>query len=205
MLPLKKLSNNTLICLCIFILSISLLFNFALGYDLYKIKYSEDLDEIVQESIGICIDKSVEKISFEEIVKILESENLGRNQNEYYYINIWNFTCPPCIEEMPFLDSIANGRNRSFKFFFITDSSKEMAVKTLKEKRIHTRNFSYLYGKNEIVSFICDKLSNNVKVYPIHIVINRLGEVKFLLIGAFSSFNEANGLINALDELNVNL
>ncbi|MGZ3883225.1 MAG: TlpA family protein disulfide reductase [Bacteroidia bacterium] len=129
------------------------------------------------------------------------------SNKEYYYVNIWNTFCKPCIDEMPILDSIAPFfQNKNIAFILITDDKNSVVENFFQKKHLKYNNLHFLNSMNSFISAICIEKGNKNKLLPMHIVINHEGKILYYGIGSFPRVNlNHNGLKQAQKQLLKNL
>ncbi len=111
-------------------------------------------------------------------------------EGKVVFINLWFTACVPCIEEMPELNKLKEKYADKVEFYAITfdDSAR---VKRFLEKR----NFDF----NHIVSadsFLKNTLQN--KSYPLNIIIDRDGIIKYINGGIPHTKNKETGEMEML-------
>ncbi len=89
-------------------------------------------------------------------------------------VNFWFTACPPCIDEMPVLNSIAEQYAEDYNFVAITYESKEK-VDAFLEK--HEFNFEHFTGAQEFIDQI------GISAYPKNVILDAQGTVKQVLGG----------------------
>ncbi len=98
-----------------------------------------------------------------------EIKNFSNNKKyKYLYFSSWETFCSPCIKEMPLLDSIFSKYNSKIACYFISDITKDTAIK----KRLKIKHFEFLYSQNNIISAIHNHFSIKTKTYPLNLLID---------------------------------
>jgi thiol-disulfide isomerase/thioredoxin len=120
-------------------------------------------------------------------------DGLGKKKPEllgkkYFYVNVWDKTCKPCIAEMPELDLIAQTIKKDVGFIFVTDDSDSETAGILERKKFAIKNFVFL---NEMDDFIIGVMKEKkVNSLPIHLIIDSEGKILFCQTGRMEfSFN----------------
>ncbi len=89
-------------------------------------------------------------------------------------VNFWFTACPPCIDEMPVLNSIAEKYAEDYNFVAITYESKEQVAAFLEK---HEFNFEHFTDAQEFIDQI------GISAYPKNIILDAQGTVKKVLGG----------------------
>ena len=89
-------------------------------------------------------------------------------------VNFWFTACPPCIDEMPVLNSIAEQYAEDYNFVAITYESQEK-VDAFLEK--HEFNFEHFTGAQAFIDQI------GISAYPKNVILDARGTVKQVLGG----------------------
>ena len=124
------------------------------------------------------------------------------NEQKYYFINIWNTICIPCIKEMPLLDSIAGLNNKNISYFYVSDNSEKQTINCLNKHKISCKNFQYLNDMNDFISSIFNEKGSKNKIYPIQMIVDSNGAIKYYQEGAISSPEAIANLVEAIKKLN---
>lgn len=117
------------------------------------------------------IDKFIgKKLPFENLIDINGNEfNLESLYGKPTLVNLWFVNCPPCIEEMPQLNTLKNYYGEKVNFLAVTFNEKEKVQEFLLKKRF---DFTHIVdAKTEI-----DKLNN--KAYPLNIYLDKNGIIQ---------------------------
>lgn len=86
-------------------------------------------------------------------------------------INFWFTKCPPCIDEMPVLNEIAERYKASFNFIAITYEKKEDVKSFLKK---HPFKFSHLINAQSFID------SLNIPSYPMNLFLDKNGVLRYV-------------------------
>lgn len=105
-------------------------------------------------------------------------------------VNFWFTACPPCIDEMPVLNSIAEQYAEDYNFVAITYESQEK-VDAFLEK--HEFNFEHFTDAQAFIDQI------GISAYPKNIILDAQGNVKQVLGGIAYISNADNGEAGALE------
>lgn len=130
--------------------------------------------------------------------KIREKTNTN---NTYFYFNIWNTSCVPCVREMPNIDSLAILYKDKIDFIFLTNESDEKINRFLKEKKIKLDNCIFMNDEENTISYLYKKIEKEKKSYPTHIIVNNEFIVFHHHTGAISGYVFDPILTKALIEL----
>ena len=103
----------------------------------------------------------------------LEGKKLNSKQlnGKPTLINFWFTKCPPCIDEMPVLNKIAERYKASFNFIAITYEKKE-DVKTFLKK--HPFKFTHLINAQTFID------SLNIASYPMNLFLDKNGVLTYV-------------------------
>lgn len=120
---------------------------------------------------------------------------------KYYFINIWNLVCGPCIKEMPILDSLANHIDREkIGCVFLTENGDKVVGDFLKRKKRNLNNFTFINDAGYYISSIMTLKRSEVTPYPIQLIIDVNGNIKYFASGTIQSTNDTT-LINLMNRL----
>jgi len=123
------------------------------------------------------------KAKFFEALNLQHPELAGK---KYYYVNMWNAVCVPCIKEMPFLDSLAGTiGNNEVGYIYVTDDSEERQSNFF-ETHDRSGNFAYLSDQNDFISAVCIEKNKGKKELPMHLVIDRSGKILYFKTGSYN-------------------
>lgn len=100
-----------------------------------------------------------------------ESFNFEQLKGKPTLINFWFTKCAPCIDEMPFLNEIAEKYKDSFNFISITYEKEEDVSVFLKK---HPYNFKHLVDAKEFI----DQLG--ITAYPLNVFLDKNGVLKYV-------------------------
>jgi thiol-disulfide isomerase/thioredoxin len=108
-----------------------------------------------------------------DTVELIEKIKKKTNTNNlYYYFNIWNTSCIPCIREMPDIDSLAFLYKKKVDFIFITNESNEKIENFLKIKKIQLNNCVFLNDEENTISYLSERIGKQNLSYPTHIIMD---------------------------------
>lgn len=100
-------------------------------------------------------------------------------------INLWFTKCPPCIEEMPVLNTIKEKYKDDLNFISITYESEESVRKFL---TMHTFDFTHLVNAQSFT----DELG--IQAYPMNLFLDENGVLKYVKGGIPYIFKEGEKL-----------
>ena len=100
-------------------------------------------------------------------------------------INLWFTKCPPCIEEMPVLNTIKEKYKDDLNFISITYESEESVRKFL---TVHTFDFTHLVNAQSFT----DEL--RIQAYPMNLFLDENGVLKYVKGGIPYIFKEGEKL-----------
>lgn len=173
----------------IFIISICC--NIYCGFDYYdRLQGKFYLEAFVENS-------KIKEISLTQgerflFQKIKEIHPEYEKQKKYYFISFWNTMCSPCIKEMPLLDSLADNINRNdFGYMFVTENGEKMITKFREKHIIKSRNFNFINDADIYISSILKSHNLENRQYPIQLIIDYNGNVKYFQIGTIESANDS--------------
>jgi thiol-disulfide isomerase/thioredoxin len=119
----------------------------------------------------------------------------------YYFINIWNLVCGPCIKEMPILDSMVTKIDREkIGCIFLTENGDKVVNDFLKRRKNKVRNFTFINNADYYISAIMSQKESQVTTYPIQLIIDLSGNIKYFASGAIQNVNDTT-LINFMNRL----
>ncbi len=124
---------------------------------------------------------SVSDFNAEELLNRVRAKT--GNSKKYYYFNVWNTSCIPCVKEMPSIDYLAGEYGNEVEFVFITEENDGRINRFLKEKSIHLSNSVFLNNEESTINYFCSSISKN-RVYPMHFIVNNKFEIIHHHIGA---------------------
>ena len=115
-------------------------------------------------------------------------------------INFWFTKCPPCIDEMPILNKIAEKYKDHFNFIAITYEKTKDVEKFLKK---HPFNFNHLVEAKEFTDFL------GIKAYPMNLFLDKNGVLKYIkggipyesIEGEELKMGEGNEIIEIIEKL----
>lgn len=182
-------------------LVISLGVNGYFVWDTIRINNDRLAFEATNHSFGGDVNKTTWKKGLELFVERLKEKNSTIASKKYYYINVWNNWCAPCIKEMPWLDSIAGTLHKDVGYVFVSDISESVANSCIKRKNYNLKNFVFLNDMNDFVSAICNEKGTKNKVYPMVLIIDNTGNLVHYSVGAYENVKEATEFIDLINKL----
>ncbi len=131
----------------------------------------------------------------------IRKENPKLLPKKYYLINIWDIMCAPCIKEIPILDSLAyNIQRKDIGYIFLTENGNKIIFDLIKRKKIKVDNFVFMNDANDYISSVLKEKNVKNKSYPIQLIINKNGEIKYFDGGVIKTSNDTT-LINIINKL----
>jgi len=130
---------------------------------------------------------SVNKTDFNSGLSILFKNKIFLEKkitSKFYYINVWNTMCIPCIKELRPLDSLSEKYKDDISFILVSDDTEEKVSGFLKRKNIVLKNVTLINDMNDFISGVCNLKNNPNKEYPMNIIINDSGQVVYFSVGA---------------------
>jgi thiol-disulfide isomerase/thioredoxin len=124
------------------------------------------------------------KVASIDFMSKLKQKYPNLPEKKYYYLNVWNTKCKPCIGEMPYLDSLAGVSKSDIAFVFITDDMDDLAEPFIERKGL---KFNHSYRINDAIGMISGVMSEKKtkeKIYPMHAIISSDGDLLHYHIGA---------------------
>ena len=110
------------------------------------------------------------KLPFENLIEINGDEfNLESLNGKPTLVNLWFVNCPPCIEEMPYLNKLKENYGDKVNFLAITFNKKKKVDDFLLKR---TFNFTHIIDARVEM----DKLNNNS--YPLNIYLDKDGIIQ---------------------------
>lgn len=148
---------------------------------------------------------SVKKISLDSgtsyLLNRIKKEQPNLVNKKYLFINIWNIGCGPCIKEIPTLDSLSlKIKRKDVGFVFLTENGEKLIASFLKRKQINVQNFVYINDANDYISSILNSKGLKSKSYPIQIIIDKKGNIKYFSRDVVKSSKDSM-LIKVIDKL----
>lgn len=124
-------------------------------------------------------------------LKALTSSNLDSKslKGKPTMINFWFTQCPPCVDEMPFLNKLKDKYKDKINFISITYENKDNVEEFLKN---HSFDFKHLINAKQYT----DKLK--VKAYPLNIFLDENRIVKHV-DGGLMYFKDKDGKMKIKD------
>ena len=173
----------------VFVLSIG--GNIYCGFDYYMKQQDKRHLEAFIENRGV---KNISLKNGSDFLfeKIKTSYPEYQKTKKYYFISIWNTLCGPCIKEMQLLDSLADNIDRKdFRYIFVTENSDNMINQFLKKRNISSKNFSFINDADIYISSILKSHNLKTRQYPIQLIIDDKGAIKYFQIGVFESSTDS--------------
>lgn len=99
-------------------------------------------------------------------------------------VNLWFTSCPPCITEIPYLNYLKDSYKDQVNFVAITFDTKDKVDRFLTRKPFH---FEHLV---DATTYLHKELNNNA--FPKLILIDKMGQVRFVENGVILSGNTAD-------------
>ncbi|MGZ3883226.1 MAG: TlpA family protein disulfide reductase [Bacteroidia bacterium] len=138
---------------------------------------------------------------FELLKDKIEEQNISSCSANYFYINIWSLACKPCVDEMQFIKKMVDDFNKKIFNVLVTIHSNEAVYSFMRNKEITMENFFLINEMMNFVSGIFNEIEEKKFKVPLHIVLNRKGEVLAYLFGAFHDETSAAPLVNFINSL----
>jgi thiol-disulfide isomerase/thioredoxin len=180
---------------------ISLLANGYFIYDQKTIDRYESESKMFSNAFGGEVNNTKWKDGFSLFKKKLFEQDSSMINKKYFYINVWNTICNPCIKEMPMLDSIAGAIEvKNISYIFVSDNTNGAALKRLKGK-FEIKHFIYLNDMNDFVSAVLNEKGKRHKTYPMQLILDQTGKLYYYQEGAFENPKEAGELVKAINSL----
>lgn len=139
------------------------------------------------------LDKLTIDVSQKEFLDKIKESNLDTSLIGYYYINVWATSCKPCVQEMPYLDSLAGTLSSNVKCFFITLQNNKKVNNFLNNKNIKFKNFNSYNGLEYFVNALYNKSKVSKFLYPLHIILNKKLEIVFSSSGSVIGTGDLGG------------
>jgi len=104
-----------------------------------------------------------------------KSFKLSELRGKVVVLNFWFTKCPPCIQEMPSLNTLVSEfKGKDVVFLAITFNKKDVVKQFLEEKDF---NYTIAANANDVITMY------GVQSYPTSIVINKKGEIVLKELG----------------------
>ena len=106
--------------------------------------------------------------------------SLSSFQGKTVLINFWATTCPPCVEEMPYLQAIHNNESAKGNLVLLMIDAGE--DKTTVKNFIQSNKYTFpvlIDSQYEVAG------KYNIQYTPTTILIDKQGKIKFNIVGAF--------------------
>lgn len=176
-------------------------FNAFFIFKVIKIQDNEIQSEAINKAFGGDVNKTTWKKGLDSFVTKLNEKDTTFANKKYYYVNIWTNWCIPCINEMPWLDSLAGTLSKDVGYIFVSDISDEVSRNCLKKRNYILKNFIFLNDMNDFVSGICNERGTRTKVYPMALIFDQKGEIYHYSVGAFENSKEVKELADIINKL----
>ncbi len=164
---MKKLTSVLLITLTSFCVSAQC-----------EIPFPEDDDQFAKQHVKTLNNEGITDFDF--IKMNGDHLTLEQLKGKVVVINIWNFTCKPCIEEMPELNKLVAKYNDEAVFIGIMpNGTYDITKESLQDK---IKKFSFDYETMAITKCIGEVFKIPF-INPAHFVIGKDGKVKDLFFG----------------------
>ena len=138
-------------------------------YDVeFKIEKIKKRITVDQKPLVNYLDKRLLDFNLENLSG--EKLNLENYAGKPTLINFWFTNCPPCIKELPLLNSLQEKYGDRFNFLAITFDSREKVQQFLENKEF---DFDHLLNARSYV----DELG--ISMYPVTIFLDKNGIVRF--------------------------
>jgi thiol-disulfide isomerase/thioredoxin len=157
--------------------------------------------ESMNRAFGGEINKTSWSDGFELFVTKLKKDHLNIANRKYYYVNVWTSWCAPCINEMPWLDSIAGTLRKDVGYIIVSDLSNEHSNNCISKKQYNFKNFVFLNDMDDFISAICNQNRINTKVYPMVLILNNKGKILHYFVGAYNNAKEASEFAKLINKL----
>jgi len=132
--------------------------------------------------------------------KIKESDSLIYKK-KYFYVNIWSLGCPPCVEEIPFLDLLPDYINKDLAYLLISFQSSEAVNLFLTKNKIETKNLIFLNDLDGFIAGIFQEIEIKDLTLPLHVIMQNDGTILAYSLGSINSLEAADNLINFTNNL----
>ncbi|MCH7400028.1 TlpA family protein disulfide reductase [Belliella sp. DSM 107340] len=123
-------------------------------------------------------------------------------QGEVVVINLWATWCGPCIKEIPEMNEIATEyKDKNVRFIAFSDETENVYETFLKKRENFQFEYELSFGNKAATTILkaLDKSEYKGRAIPLHVLIDKNGEVADVFIGAspmniekIKSFLEAN-------------
>ncbi len=157
--------------------------------------------ELINKAFGGDVNKTSWEKGLESFMTKLNNKDTSVFNKKYYYVNIWTNWCIPCINEMPWLDSLAGTLNKDVGYIFVTDIGDELSKGCIEKRNYNLKNFIFLNDMNDFISGICNERNTKTKVYPMVLIFDQNGKIYHYSVGAFENSKEVKELADVINKL----
>ena len=161
----------------------------------------KEMEKAMNKAMGGEFSKTTWKEGLEIFTNKLKYKHGDLLNKKYYYINIWPNWCIPCVNEMPWLDSIAGNLKKDVGYIFLSDISDSVANNCIRKNNYNLKNFVFLNDMNDFVSAICNEKGTKSKAYPMVLILSNKGLLLHYSIGAYGSAREASDFAEMINRL----
>lgn len=123
------------------------------------------------------------------------------SQRKYFYLNIWNLACKPCVEEIPYLDFMMSKYRHKFICLMLSSHTKKAVENFLEVKKIKINNFIFIDQSGGLISRIFSEITETNPGFPLHIILDKNGNALAYLFGSIHDDVSAAPLINFINDL----
>ena len=114
--------------------------------------------------------------------QVMNNENL---KGKIVVINVWATWCGPCIREIPHLNKLVESyKDKNVVFVALTDESKDKVTKFLTKRPF---NYQHISDASSINNTLYPGMVAQV---PLHVIVNKEGEIAFFMKGASNDIQE---------------
>lgn len=160
--------------------------------------YSSDQKRFDASLFGL--NETILEKGFKKFKQKLDNKTALQNNN-YYYINVWNIACKPCSDEMPFIDALTGKFKKDLACIMVSSHSDEAVNNFIRNKGIKMENFIFVNEMLDFISGIYNEIRVRNQSFPLHVVLDKKGDCLAYLFGAFYDEASAAPLINFINQL----